>query len=309
MVELGMPTATRPPREDTNTAAAGPPHLPAGGKWPYLIVIAGSRVGELYKLTHARTVVGRGNAADLRIVDEGISREHVEILVEGDQVTLHDLGSTNGTFRNGEQVENCDIADGDKIRIGSTTILKFTYQDGIDEAYQRDLYRSATRDAATQALTKGFFLERLEAEVAFALRHGSPLALIIWDFDGFKQINDRHGHQIGDRVLVATANAVRESIRREDILARYGGEEFALACRATNMARAFRLAERLRESIAATTIEAGDATVRVTASFGIAVCPDPGISAAARLIEAADAALYRAKSYGKNRTEIANTAR
>jgi len=302
-----MPTVTRPP-EDTNTAAAGRPLIASGDRWPYLIVIAGSRVGELHKLTHARTVVGRGASADLRIVDDGISREHVEILVEGDRVTLHDLGSTNGTFRNGELIEQCEIADGDKILIGSTAILKFTYQDGIDEAYQRDLYRSATRDAATQALTKGFFVERLEAEVAFALRHGSPLALILWDFDAFKAINDRHGQQMGDRVLVATARSVRETIRREDILARYGGEKFALACRATNMARAFRLAERLRESIAATKVEAGGAAVRVTASFGLAVCPDPGISTAARLIEAADAALYRAKSYGKNRTEIANTA-
>src|SRR5438552_18597322 len=139
-----MPTASRPPEEDTNTAAAGPPRLPAGDKWPYLIVIAGSRVGELHKLNHARTVIGRGASADLRIVDEGISREHMEILVQGDHVTVHDLGSTNGTFRNGEPIDLCEVADGDKILIGSTTILKFSYQDGIDEAYQRDLYRSAT---------------------------------------------------------------------------------------------------------------------------------------------------------------------
>src|SRR4051812_352606 len=107
-----MSTVSRYPPEDTNTAAASRPQVAAGDRWPYLIVIAGSRVGELHKLTHARTVVGRGGSADLRIVDDGISREHVEILVEGERVTLHDLGSTNGTFRNGEQVDQCDIADG-----------------------------------------------------------------------------------------------------------------------------------------------------------------------------------------------------
>jgi two-component system cell cycle response regulator len=291
--------------EDADTASAPPPETAGTAKAPYLIVIAGAHVGELHKLNRPRTIIGRGETAQIRITDDGISREHTEIAVEGDHVVIRDLGSTNGTYCNGARVEALEIVDGDKILVGSTTILKFSYQDGIEEAYQRELYRSAARDPATRALKKEFFLERLEGEVAFALRHASPLALVMWDLDRFKAVNDQHGHPAGDRVLVASARAVSEVIRREDILARYGGEEFALACRATNMARAFRLAERLREAIGAATVEAGTAVIQVTASFGVAVCPNPGVSNAADLIAAADAAMYRAKTHGRDRTEIA----
>jgi two-component system, cell cycle response regulator len=84
----------------------------------------------LHKVSKSRTVVGRSPDADIRIVDDGISREHVEILLDGESVSIRDLGSTNGTYRNGARVNAGEVTDGDKISLGSTTILKFTYQDG-----------------------------------------------------------------------------------------------------------------------------------------------------------------------------------
>jgi len=92
----------------------------------YLIVLAGSAVGEMYKVETERTVIGRGGKATIRLIDDGISREHCEVVMTGGDVILRDLGSTNGTFCNGVKVDSRPLVDGDKILVGSTTILKFT---------------------------------------------------------------------------------------------------------------------------------------------------------------------------------------
>jgi diguanylate cyclase (GGDEF)-like protein len=291
--------------EQTDTAFGSAPHAVGAGKTPYLIAIAGPQVGQLYKLTQRRMLVGRAETADIRLADDGVSREHAELLVDGDKVTVRDLQSTNGTTCNGALVDTRDVGDGDTIGIGATAMVKFTFQDGIEATYHHHLYHAAARDTATSALRRESFLERLEGEVAFALRHATPLAVVMWDLDRLTDVNDRYGHATGDKVLVTTARAVSGTIRREDIFARFGGEEFAVACRATNMARAFRMAERLRAFIAGTSVAVGTDTVRISASFGVAVCPDRGVSSASDLIEAADAAMTRAKTHGRNRTEIA----
>src|SRR5882672_5583598 len=133
--------------EDTDTTSVPPP-LADESSAPYLIVLAGTQVGELHKLARPRTVVGRGDTADLRISDGGMSREHAEILLDGARVTIRDLGSTNGTYCNGASVQAVEVADGDKIVLGSTTILKFSHGDGIEATYRRDLHRGAGHDTS-----------------------------------------------------------------------------------------------------------------------------------------------------------------
>jgi len=287
--------------DETRAVRAVPARIVKGEKRPYLIVLGGTQLGELHKIVKVRTTIGRSESADIQIADDGISREHVEILLEGDRVVVRDLQSTNGTFCNGQPVEVRDVVEGDKISIGPTTILKFTYKDGIDAAYEQELYRTATHDDLTQALKREFFLERLESEVAFAVRHSVPVALIIWDLDKFKQVNDEHGHPAGDRVLSATARVVAGSIRREDVFGRYGGEEFGLACRGMPQDVAKAKADRLRRSIEDTVVDVGHTSLHVTASFGVASCPSAGIAEPKQLLAAADAAMYRAKAAGRNR--------
>jgi two-component system, cell cycle response regulator len=272
-------------------------------KRPYLVVIAGTHVGEVHGITKRRTIIGRGPVADIRLMDEGLSRAHTEILVRGPEVSARDLGSLNGTFHNGRRTALCTLADGDKLAIGTTTILRFSFQDELDEAFQRDLYASAVRDSLTQALRKEFFVERLYAEVSFSLRHAVPMALIFWDLDDFKQLNDHYGHPAGDLVLGTVSRAVGQVIRCEDVFGRWGGEEFALICRGATPQEAYRTAERLRGVIASTPVPLGPTSVSVRASFGVAIFPAPGVADASDLLLAADTAMYRAKRAGKNRTE------
>jgi diguanylate cyclase (GGDEF)-like protein len=102
---------------------------------------------------------------------------------------------------------------------------------------------------------------------------------------------------------VPTARAVAGVIRREDIFGRYGGEEFGLACRGASRDGIRRTAERLREAVERTVVEIESTALRVTASFGVALCPAVRVASAAELITAADAAMYRAKALGRNRVE------
>ena len=163
----------------------------------------------MYKITAESTVIGRGQQADIQVIDEGISRRHAEIVHEGGQIVIRDLGSTNGTYCNGDKIGEHQLSDGDKIQVGSTTILKFTFHDSLDESFQRQMYESALRDGLTKIFNKKYFLDRLESEFAYAVRHRTPLSLVMFDIDHFKRINDTHGHLAGDYALSTLAKIVR----------------------------------------------------------------------------------------------------
>ncbi|HEY4185377.1 MAG TPA: GGDEF domain-containing protein [Polyangia bacterium] len=275
----------------------------------YLIVLAGSAVGEMYKVGQERTIIGRGGKAQIRLIDDGISREHAEIVIDGGEVILHDLGSTNGTFCNGVKVDTRTLADGDKILVGSTTILKFTYHDNLDEVFQRQMYESSLRDGLTKAFNKKYFTDRLESEFTFALRHSAPLALVMFDIDHFKKVNDTYGHPAGDAILTDLSALMMISLRTEDIFSRYGGEEFTVICRGSDLAQAQVIGERLRRAAEGRQFTFQDKIIPVTISVGVAALPDPAIKDASAFVMAADEALYRSKQGGRNRVSIHEGAR
>jgi len=267
----------------------------------YLVVLAGVSAGEMFKLQLDKTVIGRGPKCAVRLNDEGVSREHSQLVREGEKIILEDLGSTNGTFCNGIRVDRRELADGDKIMVGSTTILKFTYHDYLDEVFQRQMYESALRDGLTKVFNKKYFTDYLEKEFAYAARHSSPLALIFLDIDYFKRINDTHGHPAGDFVLSELSQLMATLVRTEDVLARFGGEEFTVLCRGTDMGGAKIVAERLRRIVESHTFSFGAKTIPVTISLGIAAIPDTAIADHAAFLAASDKALYEAKRSGRNR--------
>ena len=189
----------------------------------------------MFKLAKAETVLGRSDDVDLRLNDDGVSRHHAAVRMDGDRAVLTDLDSANGTFINGVRISSPRVlSDGDKISMGGATILKFTYQDALDEQLAKQLYESAVYDGLTGLYNRRAFDERLRAELAFANRHGKPLALMIADIDHFKRINDEHGHPFGDQVLREIARRLAATTRAEDVLARFGGEEFIILCRETD---------------------------------------------------------------------------
>lgn len=145
-------------------------------------------------------------------------------------------------------------------------------------------------------------MERGQSEFMRAQRISTgSLACIMVDLDHFKHINDSFGHHAGDQVLVAASRILIESARQYDEVGRYGGEEFALLLPGVTMADAASVAERIRETLAASPVEVDGIRITLTASLGIACYPFPGISTLDELLRAADAALYAAKATGRNR--------
>jgi two-component system, cell cycle response regulator len=271
---------------------------------PYVIVLAGPNVGEMYAIEGAESFVGRGEKATIRLGDDSISRRHVRIVVDGKDVRIEDLGSANGTVLNGERVTTAPLRDGDKIQLGATTILKFTFHDKLEERYRRQMYDAALRDPLTKAFNKKYLLDRLTAELAFARRHQVPLALVMLDVDNFKNVNDTWGHLAGDHVLGKLATTVQAILRTEDVFGRYGGEEFAILCRSATPLEASVLAERIRATVQETSFASEGRAISVTVSLGVAGYPGVEASTPAELIAAADQALYEAKSAGRNRVVV-----
>jgi two-component system, cell cycle response regulator len=170
----------------------------------------------------------------------------------------------------------------------------------------RELERRSTHDGLTGLLNLAAFDERLQVEFDGSDRHRRPLSLLMVDIDFFKRVNDSYGHQAGDRVLQSVANLLGTTTRPGDVVTRYGGEEFAIILPETDEASAMVMAERLRAAIESAEIECDTCgAIKLTISIGCASRRSRLISTGG-LVNAADSALYEAKTAGRNRVVSAN---
>jgi len=176
---------------------------------------------------------------------------------------------------------------------------------------QDDLNRSVTHfkglsftDSLTGLYNRRYVTEILDKEFERAVRKHELLSLVIFDIDHFKVINDTYGHQDGDVVLVAIAEAAQKGLRTYDVVARYGGEEFVFVLPGTPLSGAVVVAERLREAVQSLTFAPPMEGLAVTVSLGVATYPSPHVESATTLFRQADYALYHAKQNGRNRVEV-----
>ncbi len=166
------------------------------------------------------------------------------------------------------------------------------------------LEQLATRDGLTGLHNRRHFEEIASAELARSRRYGQPVALVLFDIDRFKSINDRFGHPVGDRVLVDVSSLVRRLLRTSDTLARWGGEEFVVLTPQCTASDAAKVAEKLRAAIAAHSFEGAG---RVTSSFGVAEFE--GSESLEAWVKRADHALYAAKEAGRDQVAVAPASR
>ena len=272
-----------------------------------LLVLSGKETGRIFILSKAEVTIGRSEEVDVLIVDPSISRRHARLrLISPEAVSLEDLGSKNGTFFDGQRISQIDLRDGDRFQLGASTILKLTYQDRIEQEFQRQLYESATRDGLTGLFNKKFLVDRLCAEFAYCVRHSVKLSLCMVDIDRFKGVNDRWGHVAGDSVLAQISRLLHSASRTEDIVCRYGGEEFAVLLREIDERGAARYAERIRRRVERAEFQFIDKdgsqrSIKATISVGLATLGVRRFATIDDFITAADKQLYDAKRTGRNR--------
>jgi two-component system, cell cycle response regulator len=291
---------------------------PAGEAMVVVLHPGGASPGRRHMLTRAEHTVGRRTDIDFQIDVDSVSRKHARLLRTGDDWWVEDLGSTNGTFVNDEPVERRKLGDGDIVRFGEA-VVKFLSGTNIERAYHDEVYRLSILDGLTGVHNKRFFDEVLEREVARSHRHGGSLALVMFDIDHFKRINDTYGHLAGDSILVLLCRRLRPRIRREDVLARVGGEEFACLVTETTLAGAQAFAEDLRQLVEREPFVCDGQTIELTISLGVAAfepapgsrppaggeddtkATSPALKDALELVRRADVRLYLAKNSGRNR--------
>jgi diguanylate cyclase (GGDEF)-like protein len=169
--------------------------------------------------------------------------------------------------------------------------------------YTAELLRLATTDALTGLANRRSFLDSAAAELERSRRSGRPLTLLVLDVDHFKRVNDTHGHAAGDQVLTNLSQTLIEGLRTVDVVGRIGGEEFAVLLPESSLGRAAEIAERLREAASQLRIRRGETTLAITISVGVAMVPE-GAASITEALNAADAALYRAKEGGRDRVVV-----
>jgi diguanylate cyclase (GGDEF)-like protein len=159
----------------------------------------------------------------------------------------------------------------------------------------------AIRDSLTELYNHRHSVELVAQELARVGRYASGVSLLMLDVDHFKQVNDEHGHPVGDSILREVARLLKEMLRAVDSVGRYGGEEFVVLLPHTTVEEARQTAERVRRTVERHRFPAGPRELQITVSVGVASYPSPTVDSPAALIREADQALYRAKEAGRNR--------
>jgi len=265
-----------------------------------LVVVGGDLNGTIFDLDKESTTLGRSIDNSISLEFQGISRHHMKVTLAGKDILLEDTGSKNGTYLNNKKIEGqVTLKKSDIIKLGSIA-LKYLPQGDPERLTYDKLNLDANTDKHTGCFNKTYFNNALELEVKKSKVTGSPLSLIIFDLDHFKNLNDNFGHDAGDYVLKEMSHIIRKNgVREEDIFARYGGEEFVILLPNTNLKHSYEIAERLRTLIEGHNFIYEEKKLPVTASIGVADYRQ-GVVTGTDLFKRADSAVYKAKEGGRN---------
>lgn len=268
---------------------------------PVVMILNGSDLGKRYILDDVSSVIGRNpDKANIVLNDRAVSGMHTRIDYNAreQQFFITDLESKNGIWVNSKKINDSPLSPGDKIFIGAT-ILKFTFEDAIENRFHTEVDELINIDGLTGLLVKRAFDRKLGVAFVKAKRRGKPLSLLMMDLDGLKQINDTYGHQLGSHSISESGKIIGKIIGEKGKACRYGGDEFMAFLRKTSGTQAAVIGESIRQKIAKQTFTFNGYSASPTISIGFAELSDE-IESPSELIKNADEALYRAKEAGRN---------
>ena len=206
--------------------------------------------------------------------------------------------------------KHSQLDDGARLLLGGTVSLRFSFVTEDEERALARVYDAAMRDGLTGIYNRKALEERLSSEVAFAVRHVTPLSIALIDIDDFKSVNDAHGHLAGDAVIREVAARLARAVRTEDVVGRYGGEEFVVVARDISLEQAAQLAERLRRTLSTDPVAFEQQRIEVSASFGVASIACCGETrTCGRSCASPTSACTPRSACGRNRVVVASDAR
>ncbi len=272
-----------------------------------LIIIRGNPQGKKFVLNQEEMVVGRDSAAQIRINDANISRQHSVIRKTTDGFSVEDMSSRNGTFLNDQKLSFATgLNKEDMIKVG-TTILKYIPAGEIEILYQDNMANAAYYDDLTRVFNRNYISQAFEAEFKRAKALHTSFPVILFDIDHFKKVNDTHGHDAGDFVLRELVNVVKNSgLHERELLGRWGGEEFVLLLSNSSVERAKDVAEKIRAMVENHMFKYDEKTISITISIGYANITKDHKNYI-DLYKEADQALYSSKKNGRNQTTFAKS--
>jgi diguanylate cyclase (GGDEF)-like protein len=272
-------------------------------KVPVLTCMTGDQMGRWIMLADDRITLGRSGEATIMLRDKHASRLHLAITYEPEkaQYRIKDLGSYNGTLLNDAPISEGWLKDGDKLIVGAT-MLRFTWEDALDLQYHSEIDQLMNIDELTGLVVKRRFDEELNRHVAVAKNQKTPLAMMMMDMDGIKQINDTYGHAFGAYAISETGKLIKVAIGQKGLASRFGGDEFMAFL--PNMAadEAARIAEQIRSDVETYAFLKDGIRISPTICIGISILD--ATDRMESLIRRADDALYQSKRAGRNRVTL-----
>jgi len=277
------------------------------------------RLSSIYHGSHSNEKIQEVKA--VLLARHGIENDRVDLLVDTvaeksiEILSFFDLDPGNmKPFSQLLQEANAELG---KLNFSyEQLVLELKQSKAETEKLARELRSSnqklrelASKDSLTNLYNHRAFQELTDVELRKTIRHHHSISLIMFDLDHFKAVNDKYGHLAGDAVLRAVSSKIAGLVRYTDVLGRYGGDEFILVLPETDLKGAVVLAERIRNYVEKMEISVNGSTLRVTLSMGIATC-SPGTANCRKetLIDAADKALYQAKTTGRNKISATSIA-
>lgn len=262
-----------------------------------LAVVSGNEIGQRV-LVDKTLIVGRDPEADLVLTDELVSWHHARIEDRGDNWTVVDMGSTNGTSVNGERATEFNLKPGDKIVIG-TTVIQYELRDAQEQQYDKAVDKLLNIDDLSGLYVRRKFDAEFNLMIEAARAKRETVALLVMDLDGVKGINDSHGHLFGAYVIGESGRVIATVLQTRGIACRFGGDEYLAALPGLDVDAAFLVAEEIRTAIGKHQYEREGVKLRPGISIGVSSFPESGDSQQ-QVFQKGDEALYRAKESGKN---------
>jgi len=284
-----------------------------------LTVLRGMGMRQVYVVDHEGGRIGRGDEAEIQLADLSVSRLHSRLIVEGEAAWIEDLGSTNGTFVDGDLIEDRrQLTDGCRIGIGNHVVLQCNLVDDQGAEHARQFESKLLIDTLTDTGNRQYLMRRLEEEMSFCMRHLQPLGLMLVHVDHFDHVQQKYGQSVSDEILSAVGRILNESIRSEDSAYRHSGEMFGILARGVDRRGLEVLGERIRLAVEYLGVPAPNGLVRITASVGAAslepraVLLEDTLSSSDdneeiiqdKLFQRADRALFDAKIKGGNQVAV-----